>query len=200
MGRTRDAALAGAVRAVAKYGARKATMGDIAMLAGIAKATLYNHFRTREDVYDAVVAAEVEAIAAAAGEQIAGGFGAALSEAARLVAEHPAVRRVALDEPVLLARLATISEATPWKCARDHVAGALRASGCPDDAAAVDLVLRYLMSQLVSPSDTDQRRAEVRLIAAAVTGLASPPVESPLPAQPGAPLASGPAGSAGTSS
>ena len=51
MGRTREAALAGALAAVTKYGSRKATMGDIAMLAGIAKATLYNHFRTRDDVY-----------------------------------------------------------------------------------------------------------------------------------------------------
>ena len=40
-------------------------MGDIAMLAGIAKATLYNHFRTRDDVYLAVVANEVDAVAAA---------------------------------------------------------------------------------------------------------------------------------------
>ena len=53
----------GALAAVEKYGSRKATMGDIAMLAGIAKATLYNHFRTRDDVYLAVVASEVDRIA-----------------------------------------------------------------------------------------------------------------------------------------
>ena len=61
-----EAALRGALAAVEKYGSRKATMGDIAMLAGIAKATLYNHFRTRDDVYLAVVANEVDRIASAA--------------------------------------------------------------------------------------------------------------------------------------
>ena len=64
MGRTRDAALAGAVRSVAKYGARKSTMGDIAMLAGIAKATLYNHFRTKPEVYAATVAAHLAVLGA----------------------------------------------------------------------------------------------------------------------------------------
>ena len=102
MGRTRDAALAGAVRSVAKYGARKSTMGDIAMLAGIAKATLYNHFRTKPEVYAATVATEVDAIAAAAGARLGDGLEAALAEAARLVGEHPAVRKIASGEPETL--------------------------------------------------------------------------------------------------
>ena len=117
MGRTREAALSGAVRAVVKYGSRKATMGDIAMLAGIAKATLYNHFRTRDDVYAAVVAAEVDAIAQAATAQLdpAGqGFAAALAEAAKLVGEHPAVRRVADDDPSAMVALTTPATGPVW--------------------------------------------------------------------------------------
>ena len=53
MERTRAAVLDGAARAVEKHGARRATMGDIAVLAGIAKGTLYNHFRTKDAVYAA---------------------------------------------------------------------------------------------------------------------------------------------------
>src|SRR5665213_4094646 len=84
MGRGHEAALRGALAAVEKYGSRKATMGDIAMMAGIAKATLYNHFRTRDDVYAAVVVAEIDAIAAAVAESCVG-FEAAFVAAATAV-------------------------------------------------------------------------------------------------------------------
>ena len=93
MGRTHEAALRGALAAVAKYGSRKATMGDIAMLAGIAKATLYNHFRTRDDVYLAVVAHEVDRIATAARAQLPDGFDAAVAEAARLIGEQACIAK-----------------------------------------------------------------------------------------------------------
>lgn len=178
MGRTRDAALAGAVRAVAKYGARKATMGDIAMLAGIAKATLYNHFRTKPEVYRATVAAEVDAIATAATARLdasARGLEVALAEAARLVGEHPAVRKIAAGEPETIAALATIGDGTAWKAAHDHVAGAIRGAGLVDGPASVDLVLRYLASQLLTPSDDAARAGEARLLA---TALAGPPHEA----------------------
>jgi AcrR family transcriptional regulator len=173
MGRTRDAALAGAVRAVAKYGARKTTMGDIAMLAGIAKATLYNHFRTKPEVYRATVAAEVDAIATAATARLGRsvqGLEAALAEAARLVGEHPAVRKIATGEPETLAALASIDDGTAWKAAHDHVAGTIRAAGFDDAPASVDLVLRYLASQLLTPSDEAARAGEVKLLATALAG------------------------------
>lgn len=170
MGRTRDAALAGAVRSVAKYGARKSTMGDIAMLAGIAKATLYNHFRTKPEVYAATVAAEVEAIAAAATARLDQGLETVLAEAARLVGEHPAVRKIALGEPETLAALATIGDGAAWKAAHDHVAGAIRAAGFVDAPASVDLVLRYLASQLLTPSDDAARAGEARLLVGAIAG------------------------------
>jgi AcrR family transcriptional regulator len=190
MGRTREAALAGAVRAVAKYGSHKATMGDIAMLAGIAKATLYNHFRTRDDVYRAAIAAEVDHIAAASLERRGDGLASVLGHAASLIADHPAVRRVAALEPAVLARLALISDAEPWRAAKRDIAEALRqvrggselpvagadgADGAVADGAAtdsedpaVDLVLRYLVSQLLTPSGERQRAAAINLLVAAI--------------------------------
>src|SRR4051794_988350 len=55
MGRTRAAVLDGAGRAIEKHGSRRATMADIANLAGVAKGTLYNHFRTKDAVYAAAL-------------------------------------------------------------------------------------------------------------------------------------------------
>jgi AcrR family transcriptional regulator len=58
MGRTRQALLRGAAAAVAAHGTR-VTMAEVATAAGVAKATLYNHLRTREEVLQAVLANEV---------------------------------------------------------------------------------------------------------------------------------------------
>ncbi len=58
MNRTRAALLDGARRAVEVNGT-KITMAQVAAAAGVAKATLYNHFRTREAVLAALVLDEV---------------------------------------------------------------------------------------------------------------------------------------------
>ena len=57
---TRAGILSGAASCVARYGTRKTTMGDIAREGGVAKATLYNHFRTKDDVLAALLASQVD--------------------------------------------------------------------------------------------------------------------------------------------
>ena len=182
MGRTHEAALRGAVAAIEKYGSRKASMGDIAMLAGIAKATLYNHFRTREDVYLAVVANEVGSVAAAARAKLPDGLDVAVDEAARLIGEHAALRKIAVDDPAALAAVATPGEGPAWTAARTEVAGALSDRGYVDSPAAVDLVLRYLASQLLAPSTPDERVAASALLTAAVGAAPPAAVEATLAA------------------
>jgi AcrR family transcriptional regulator len=187
MGRTHEAALRGALAAVAKYGSRKATMGDIASLAGIAKATLYNHFRTREDIYAAVAEAEVNAIAVAALAKLTDGFDAAVAEAARLLSDHAALRRVATDDPSTLVAIASPGDGAAWTAAREHVAVALTQAGYEATPAAVDVVLRYLVSQVLAPSTPAERTEAAPLITRAVSGSLQL-------------LDSGPVGSADTSS
>src|SRR3954466_12889539 len=64
MDRTRAALMIGAARAVQQSGIR-ITMAQVAAEAGVAKATLYNHFRTREAVLAGLLSAEGEALIAA---------------------------------------------------------------------------------------------------------------------------------------
>jgi AcrR family transcriptional regulator len=182
MGRTRVAALTGALAAVTKYGSHKATMGDIAMLAGIAKATLYNHFRTRDDVYVALVAAEVDKVAAAAVAKVPDGLDVAVAEAARLLGEYPALHRVALDDPGAMLALATPGAGPVWDAARAHVVAALTEAGYTASPAAVDLVLRYLVSQLLATSTPDERVAASALLTAAVGAAPPAAVEATLAA------------------
>jgi AcrR family transcriptional regulator len=179
MGRTHEAALRGALAAISKYGSRKATMGDIALLAGIAKATLYNHFRTREDVYAAVAAAEVDAVAVAAEAKLADGFADAVAEAARVISEHAPLRRVATDDPATLALLATPGDGPVWTAAREHIAAALSKAGYVPTPSAIDLVLRYLTSQVLAPSTPDERVDAAALITRAVSGQLQLPDSDP---------------------
>lgn len=60
---TREAILRAAIRALARDGA--ATTSEIALAAGVGRATLHRHFRTREDLIDAVQARCLEETEAA---------------------------------------------------------------------------------------------------------------------------------------
>lgn len=161
MGRTRARLLEGALRTVQEQGPRRATMVDIAGFAGVAKATLYNHFRTKDDVWLALVTAEVEALAT---ECATRPLAEALEHAAAHLSAHRAVRRLAVADPAALAGLVTGSDGPGWQAARRAVRTALAAAGRRGD----DVVLRWLSSHLTTPGSSD---AISESVAALVAGL-----------------------------
>jgi AcrR family transcriptional regulator len=150
MARTRAAVLDGASRAVEKHGARKATMADIASLAGIAKGTLYNHFRAKEAVYAAALDAGIRTLAAECVAVAPDGLADALSLAAERIGSHPALRRIAADEPTVLAALMTPTDMPLWGLARSSVRDVLVAAGVATSSASIDLVVRWLSTYLAA--------------------------------------------------
>jgi AcrR family transcriptional regulator len=147
MSRTRAAVLTAALRLVAERGTRRTSMADIAAASGVAKGTLYNHFRTKEDVWAAVLTAEIEALA----EACTGlDLGDALALAARRLGEHPAVRRLAAEEPAVLTALVTAPATAPARRLASDAVRRLLAEADRDPGAA-DLVLRWLESHLTRP-------------------------------------------------
>ena len=157
MSRTRAAILDAAADCVARSGVRRTTMGDLAAAGGVAKATLYNHFRTKEDVLAAVVEARVAALRAEC-EQLSPVD--ALTHAATTLSQLPALRRVAADEPALLVPLLTPGEGRGWDAAREAVSAVMGTSG-----AHVDVVLRWLLSHAVAPGEPDAVRESARVLA-----------------------------------
>jgi len=157
MPRTRAALLAGAGRAVEISGT-KITMAQVAAAAGVAKATLYNHFRTREAVLDALLAAEVQAlIDEYAGQPLA----EALAAAAGAISRHPLRESLARLEPQTLAAIGRIDDRRHlWERAHDGVTRAL-AGGRRGGA---DSVLRWLASFIVSPADDATIAADVQVL------------------------------------
>ena len=95
--------LAGAARAFAEQGLRRSTMQSVAAAAGVAKATLYNHFRTKDEVAAALLAAELDRLTALAAALPREQALAALSDE---LGAHPVLRRLAETEPEIAHRAA----------------------------------------------------------------------------------------------
>ncbi len=159
MGRTRAGLLAGAGRAFAERGLRRSTMQSVAAAAGVAKATLYNHFRTKDDVVRALLTAELDRLTAlAAGLPLEDALVALSDE----LGGHPVLRRLVDTEPdVLTALLAAGSER--WAQTVAGLAGALGVSG--DDA---ELVGRWLLGVVLQPGRSTTRRRAAALLVSAI--------------------------------
>lgn len=140
--RTRAAILDAAEACVAAHGVRRTTMGEIAATGRVAKATLYNHFRTKDDVLAALVEARVTALATACADRAPA---EALEHAASVLRDCAALRRVAQDEPALLVPLAVPGPARAWDTARTAVTALVGVD-------AAEPVLRWLVSQLLWPA------------------------------------------------
>jgi AcrR family transcriptional regulator len=165
MARTRAAALDGAVRCIEQTGIRKATMGDIAAVGGIAKATLYNHFRTKDDVLAALLHDQISRLGRECVELAGADLVGAFVVAAERAGGHPAVRRIAADEPAILAVLLTPGEGGAWARAREATGAVLSAAGRETSPAAVDLVLRWVVSHLASPGSPATRAQSALMLA-----------------------------------
>lgn len=164
MARTRAAVLGGARIAIAESGT-SISMTQVAAAAGIAKATLYNHFRSREAVLDAVLADEVRALL--------DGLGAlpladALAEAATRIGRHPLLRALAASEPATVAAIARIDLASPhWRRCADELRAALDQSR----RGGGELVLRWLSSFVSTPCEGESAASVAAGAAALVRGL-----------------------------
>ena len=192
--RTRSAILDGAERCLERQGVRGTTMGDIAATGKVAKATLYNHFRAKGDVLAGLVETRAATLAQECEERAAAdGLAAALAQAAGVLASSRVLRRVASEEPALLVPLAAPGEGPGWEQVRAAVAAVLGTGGAPDGPGEVELVLRWLLSQLLWPATPEAAAAGAAAVARAAQGASSVPSQGRVPDEPGAAGLAGPA-------
>jgi AcrR family transcriptional regulator len=132
----------------------------VAAAAGVAKATLYNHFRTREAVLAALVVQQVDALI---DEQAGKPLGAALVDAATAISAHPVRTGLAVVEPAVLAGVGRIDEsAEGWQ----HARAALEAALAAESRDGADTVLRWLASYLLTPGDPESIARDVAVLLA----------------------------------
>jgi AcrR family transcriptional regulator len=175
MGRTRSALLDGAGRAIEKHGSRRATMADIATLAGVAKGTLYNHFRTKDAVYAAALDTGLRTLAEECTTVAADDLADALALAAERLSTSAPLRRVATDEPAVLAALTAVGSDGKWQVPRDSVRATLAAAGRTTAEPAVDVVLRWLVSFVGNPGR--EVEAQAAMLAAALPSAEPSPAD-----------------------
>ena len=160
MNRTRAGLLDGASRAFAEQGVRRSTMQSVAAAAGVAKATLYNHFRTKDDVTAALLATELERLTALAAELPVEAALAALSDE---LGAHPVLRRLAETEPEVLTSLVAVP-AERWAALVERLGAALGVDG-----ESAELAARWLLGVVVQPGRSTLRHRHAARLAAVLT-------------------------------
>jgi AcrR family transcriptional regulator len=160
MGRTRLGLLAGAARAFAEHGPRRCTMQSIAAAAGVSKATLYNHFRTKDEVASALFARELDRLTTLAAALPVDQGLAALSDE---LGAHPVLRRMAETEPEALAGLLAV-DAERWADLTGRLATAL---GIDTDGG--EIAGRWLLGVVLQPGRSTARRRHAARLAAVLT-------------------------------
>ena len=161
-GGTRAALVAGAARAFAEHGVRTCTMQAVAAASGVSKATLYNYFRTKDEVVRALVGVE---LARLTGLAAALPPDQALAALADEVGEHPVVRRLADVEPETLTLLVDV----PDEEFAELTAALAAALGTDEEGAGI--ALRWLLGMMLQPARSSARhRAAARLAAAVLPG------------------------------
>lgn len=158
MARSRAAILDGARKSVAVSGTR-ITMAQVAAAAGVAKATLYNHFRTRDEVLSALLTDEIETAVEQFGHL---DLPDALTRAALLISDHPLLESMG-DEPQVLAALSRIDvRVSGWRRAAEAVDTMLANRGL----RGTPTILRWLASFLLSPADAADIAIDVDILVA----------------------------------
>ena len=163
MGRTRLGLLAGAARAFADQGPRRSTMQSVAAAAGVAKATLYNHFRTKDEVARALLALELDRLSATAAALPTGpGAGRARpTSSARIRCSAGWPSPSPRCSPALLGT-------DRWAELTGRLAAALRV-----DEDGAELAGRWLLGVVLQPGRSTARHRHAARLAAAL-GAAQP--------------------------
>jgi AcrR family transcriptional regulator len=139
MERSRKALLDGARQAIAEKGISGTSMVDVADFGQVARATLYNHFRSKEELWTALILDELERVSALFRAEKA--FEAALKVLAADIGSNPMLRAIARDDPATLARLMRVDQSPVWGQIQARF-GTLAKEQKVSDSAAVDLAFR----------------------------------------------------------
>jgi AcrR family transcriptional regulator len=159
LARSRSAILTGAGRAVEVSGT-KVSMAQIAAAAGVAKATLYNHFRTREEVLGALLIAEIDLLISDISHLE---LATALTRAAIAISEHPLLEALGSEDTAMLATLARVDVRNAgWLRVAEATEAMLNRSG----RRGGPMVLRWLSSFLTAPAEEGDIRADVEVLVA----------------------------------
>ncbi|MEI6217242.1 MAG: helix-turn-helix domain-containing protein, partial [Actinomycetes bacterium] len=154
------AILAGAKEVIAKVGSYESNMLEIAEHAQVSRATVYNHFSDKDEMFLTLVESEVERLAALAAK--AATPGDALYVMSREISIDSALARMAQTDPTDIAKLVTVTDHKIWNQIR-HSLGKLFGDGNSG------LILHWLISQIAAPLSEVDSRHQANQLAVAIS-------------------------------
>lgn len=159
--KTRTALVTTALALIAEKGLSQSNMIEIADRARVSRASLYNHFRDKNEVFLAVVEMEIERILALAMREKE--VGARLQIISREISSHKALAAALAKDPATIASLLERHEGEIWSKIYQGLAAATSS-----DSMGTALVLRWLIGQIFIPLSAEHTLAQSARISRAI--------------------------------
>ena len=157
--RTRTAILSAAKSLLASGGVSGTNMIEIADHAQVSRASLYNHFRDKSEVFLALVETEIERISTLA--LVAPSRAEALYMISREISGHDGLRRALELDGDLIAAALTARDHKVWVDIYSELSKIFAT-----DVVGVGLLLRWLMGQVTAPLSEEHSRQQADRLAA----------------------------------
>jgi len=141
---------------ISQSGLTKISMNDISSASEVARTTLYNHFRDKQSVIEALLASEVARIIEIS--KLAGTPADALESLSIAVSSDRALASLREHDPALIAQLLIHSEHPLYL----ELARAIYA--LTQSQSATGLAMRWLLGQAVQPLTPEQSREQAVLL------------------------------------
>lgn len=154
--RTEEAILSATKDLIATLGASKISMVDISGRSQVARATLYNHFRDKSAVIEALLQAEIGRIIQEMGN--VGTPADALEFLSRSISSDPALAGLRIHDPALLAQLLIHSEHPLYLELARAIFSLTHSPG------VTGLAMRWLIGQALQPVTPEQSRDQAVLL------------------------------------
>jgi AcrR family transcriptional regulator len=156
--RSRSAILGATKNLIALHGLQATSMIEIADTAEVSRATLYNHFRSKESVMQALLEFEISRILECADSESSPTK--ALSRISIEISTDPALATMRACDPALLTQLLSAGADPLWQQVHDALVEILHST------VQVELALRWLIGQVFAPLTPEQSAVGAGVITA----------------------------------
>ncbi len=151
--RTHEVIIETARLLVNENGLHKTNMIDIADRAQVSRASLYNHFRDKDQVFLGLIESEIERIYAIALK--ADSRAESLFLISREISTHKALASALMHDPAAMAQALTAREHSLWVKIYSSLATIFAT-----DVIGVGIILRWLLGQILAPLSEEHSRLQ----------------------------------------
>ena len=148
--KSRAAILAGAKVVIAEVGSYQANMIDIAARAQVSRATVYNHFSDKAEMFQELIEVEIHRLVDLAQSALTPAD--ALYLLSRAISSDKALRQMSTSDPADIVKLISMNDHALWtltKQSLQHIFGANWA-----------IILHWLLGQIASPLTDEESKAQ----------------------------------------